>query len=172
MTTQDTLDPTEYRSALGGFATGVTIVTTKIDGVAYGATVNAFTSVSMNPPLVLVSLDRRSNLCTRLAGRPFVVNVLAHNQESLAWHFAGRSRFEPHEIPWEAVDADSPFAPLKGTVASFRCSPWAEYDGGDHSLFIGEVRAFTRTYGDPLLFHSGMFSMTAENIRHGLHSTL
>ncbi|WP_411722240.1 flavin reductase family protein [Mycetocola sp.] len=172
MATEQPLDPSEYRSALGGFATGVTIVTTKIDGVAYGATVNAFTSVSIDPPLVLVSLDRRSNLCGRLAGRPFVVNVLERSQESLAWHFAGRSRFEPHEIPWKAVESDSPYAPLKGTVAAFHCDPWAEYDGGDHSLFIGEVRAFTRTYGDPLLFHSGMFSMTAENSRQGLHSTL
>ena len=165
-----TLDSREFRTALGEFATGVTVVTTISDGVPSGATVNAFTSVSLDPPLVLVSLDRRSKSCQRLAGQPFTINVLARTQAALAWQFAGRPQVADDEIGWDFVDdAGTTFAVLQGAAASFLCSPWAEYDGGDHLLFVGRVEQFRRCYCDPLLFHGGAFCSITESARVDLN---
>ncbi|MDT7601733.1 MAG: hypothetical protein QOK26_3810, partial [Pseudonocardiales bacterium] len=84
------VDPRELRSCLGHFATGVTVITCDGDGTPHGATVNAFSAVSLDPPLVLVSLDRKSKACKYLDGRPFTVNVLTEPQDDVALHFAGR----------------------------------------------------------------------------------
>ena len=98
------IDPRELRRCLGHFATGVTVITCGVqDGAPHGATVNAFTAVSLEPPLVLVSLDRRSKLCSLLeADRPFTVNVLEAAQKELALHFAGRPN---QDVVWDA-DSD------------------------------------------------------------------
>lgn len=85
------IDPRELRQCLGHFTTGVTVITCNgEDGEPHGATVNAFTAVSLDPPLVLVSLDRRSRLCGLIDSRPFTVNVLESHQKDLALHFAGK----------------------------------------------------------------------------------
>src|SRR3954465_7893460 len=85
------IHPRELRQCLGHFTTGVTVITCAgADGAPHGATVNAFTAVSLEPPLVLVSLDRRSRLCALLEAAPFTVNVLEASQKDLALHFAGR----------------------------------------------------------------------------------
>ncbi|MCS0637814.1 flavin reductase family protein [Streptomyces sp. LP05-1] len=144
------------RTCLGQFASGVTVVTTS-DGVSvHGATVSSFASVSLDPPLVLVSLDRRSRVCQRLgAGGPFGVNVLAAGQRELALHFAGVPDARLAEVRWEG---DPEAARLAGAVAYFSCRPWAAYPGGDHVLHLGEVVRFDAPGGDPLVFHSGVLS--------------
>jgi flavin reductase (DIM6/NTAB) family NADH-FMN oxidoreductase RutF len=147
------LDPRTVRNAFGRFATGVTVVTcAKEDGVPHGATVNAFTAVSLEPALCQVTLTRQSKACGYLEGAPFAVNVLASSQLDTAWHFAGRPQ-DP-EPAW----AEGPTAPvLVGNAATISCRPWRTYDGGDHLIVIGEVVDLDLTDTDPLLFFGGRF---------------
>jgi flavin reductase (DIM6/NTAB) family NADH-FMN oxidoreductase RutF len=147
------MDPRELRNAFGRFATGVTVVTcTNDDGEAHGATVNAFTAVSLEPALAQVTLGRSSKACEYLKGKPFAINVLAHDQLDVAWHFAGR----PADVPPEWVDG--PTAPLlDGCSTTISCRAWRTYDGGDHLIVIGEVEAVEISGRDPLLFHGGQF---------------
>jgi len=143
----------EFRDCLGHFATGVTVVACRIEGAPHGATVNAFTAVSLDPPLVLVSLDRRSKASRYLADTPFTVNVLAADSAAIALHFAGRTQTGV-DLTW----LDHDVAPrLAGAAAWLACTPWAQSDGGDHILFLGEVRDFATTPVEPLLFHRGRF---------------
>lgn len=139
---------------MGQFASGVTVVTVNhSENGPHGATVNSFTSVSLDPPLVLVSLDRRSKLCRMLEDRPFVINMLGASQREVALHFAGRPQ-EDVPIQWE----DGVGGPrLAGSLAYISCSPWRRYDGGDHILFVGQVENFEFRGGDPLVFFRGQF---------------
>lgn len=148
------IDPRELRSCLGQFTTGVTVVSCEAGGEPHGATVNSFTSVSLDPPLVLVSLARTTRACGYLAGRPFTVNVLCEDQRDLALHFAGK----PGERPptWEP-GGDGLAPRLSGSLAWIACAPWRSYDGGDHILYVGEVRGIEHAGGDPLVFYGGSF---------------
>ncbi|MFC9730554.1 flavin reductase family protein [Streptomyces roseolus] len=146
-----------FRDCLGRFATGVTVVTVAHDAGVHGATVGSFTSVSLDPPLVMVSLDRRSRMGDLLTGAPsFGVNILAAHQEDLALHFAGRPRPADAPVPWEH-DAAGPR--LAGAAAHLDCVPWAAYDGGDHVLHVGRVRGFSTRDAEPLVFHGGAFRL-------------
>lgn len=147
------MDPRQLRNAFGQFATGVTVVTcTNDEGEPHGATVNAFTAVSLEPALAQVTLGRTSKACQFLEGRPFTVNVLASDQVDVAWHFAGRPA--PVAPAWE----DGPTAPmLEGAATTISCRPWRTYDGGDHLIVIGEVEAVDITSRQPLLFFGGQF---------------
>jgi flavin reductase (DIM6/NTAB) family NADH-FMN oxidoreductase RutF len=147
------LDPRQLRSSFGHFATGVTVVSYATDEGPRGATVNSFTSASLDPPLLLVSLARTARSCAALRNTPFVVNVLAEDQLDLALHFAGRTR-PGFEVPWVA-DAEVPR--LRGTVAWFQCSPWAAYEGGDHVLHVGEIARYDARRARPLMFYTGDF---------------
>ncbi|GAA1277519.1 flavin reductase family protein [Arthrobacter pascens] len=146
-----------FRGSLGRFATGVAIVT--FDGVTkrHGITVNSFTSVSMEPPLVLVSIARATKAHDELAGRPFTVNILGAEQRQLAMHFAGRPGPEPLWV-------ESATAPrLSNVLAWFECQPWAAYDGGDHTLYLGEVVDFNYRNGDALAFANSAFTTIPES---------
>lgn len=147
------MDPRTLRDAFGRFATGVTVVTcTAGDGRRHGATVNAFTAVSLEPALAQVTLGRQTKACRFLDGRPFTINVLAADQLDVAWHFAGRAADDPPA--WE--DGDT--APrLSGCAATLSCVPWRTYDGGDHLMFLGEVVSTVLSDRDPLLFFAGQF---------------
>lgn len=148
------IDPRELRRCLGHFATGVTVVTCRgRDSAPHGATVNAFTAVSLEPPLVLVSLDRRSKVCALVESRPFTVNVLRSTQKYLALHFAGRPN---QDVAW-APESDCGAPRLDGVLAHISCTPWRHYNGGDHVLYLGEVQQFRIYAGAPLLFHTGKF---------------
>lgn len=157
------IEARELRSCLGHFATGVTVITCEVDGRPHGATVNAFTAVSLDPPLVQVCLDRRSKACRYLADQPFTVNVLTKPQDDLALHFAGKSRprgsLEPRELGWEPTEPG--LAPkLSGSLATIACIPWRHYDGGDHVLYLGEVQRFEYAAdhrAEPLVFYLGAF---------------
>nr|QEO74742.1 flavin reductase domain protein FMN-binding [uncultured bacterium] len=138
----------ELRDCLGHFATGVTVVTCEINGEKHGATVNSFTAVSLDPPLVLVSLDRRSKACQRLDNRPFVVNVLKEDQSDVALHFAGTPA--AGLVPWNGTK-------LRDALAHIVCEPWRSYDGGDHVLYLGEIKEIEVHRGEPLVFYRGAF---------------
>ncbi|ANZ41841.1 flavin reductase [Lentzea guizhouensis] len=157
-----TLDHRTIRTAFGRFATGVTVVTCRNDdGEPHGATVNAFTAVSLDPALCQVTLTRRSKACRFLDDAPFAVNVLAHDQLDTAMTFAGRPQGEAPR--W----AEGPTAPvLLGTAATISCRPWRTYDGGDHLIVIGEVAGIEISDADPLLFFGGAFRSLAEPDNH------
>ncbi|MHA6667264.1 flavin reductase family protein [Homoserinimonas sp. A447] len=152
-----------FRGSLGRFATGVAVVTfdtstssAQVGRGRHGITVNSFTSVSMDPPLVLVSIAHTTNAHDQLEGRPFTVNVLGAEQEAIASHFAGKPGAEPL---W--VEGDT--APrLSGVLSYFQCTPWATYPGGDHTLFLGEVQDFDYRAGDALGFVNGRFTTIPE----------
>jgi flavin reductase (DIM6/NTAB) family NADH-FMN oxidoreductase RutF len=148
-----TLDSRELRTVFGRFATGVTVVTcARKGGLPHGATVNAFTAVSLEPALCQVTLTRQSKACGYLENAPFAVNVLSTAQLDAAWHFAGRPQ-EP-EPTW----ADGPTAPvLVDNAATISCRPWRTYDGGDHLIVIGEVVDLQVADAEPLLFFGGRF---------------
>ena len=145
-----------FRGSLGRFATGVAVVTFDTDQGRHGITVNSFTSVSLEPPLVLVSIARTTKSHDELAGRPFTVNVLGAEQRALASNFAGKPTGEPRWI-------EGTVAPrLAGVLSYFECTPWAAYDGGDHTLYLGEVVSFDYRAGDALGFVNGQFTTIPE----------
>ncbi|WP_033294203.1 flavin reductase family protein [Amycolatopsis jejuensis] len=148
-----TVPARELRDAFGRFATGVTVVTCRNhDDTPHGATVNAFTAVSLDPALCQVTLTRKSKACAYLDGQPFAVNVLSAGQLDTAWHFAGRPA-DPGPV-W----AEGPTAPvLVGSAAVYSCRPWRTYDGGDHLIVVGEVEHVDVTDEAPLLFYAGAF---------------
>lgn len=149
------------RRAFGAFATGVTVVT--IGGPApHGMTANAFTSLSLDPPLLLICIDRDAIMHRSLAtARSFGVSVLAAHQEAIARYFAdrwrplGQAQFD--RVEWLPGPLTS--APLiDGALAHFECDLWRTYDGGDHTIFIGKLLTLDRQIGqDALLFFSGQF---------------
>lgn len=152
------IDPRQLRSCLGHFATGITVITCAVDGVPHGATVNAFTAVSLDPPLVLASLGRHTKTCEYLYDRPFTINLLASEQHDVAMHFAGRPA--DGGVSWLGADGETPR--LQGCLAYIGCTPWRSYDGGDHVLHIGEVSEFEFHGGEPLLFYLGKFRHLGE----------
>lgn len=146
------MDPATLRNCLGRFATGVTIVSYDGSDGPRGATVNAFSSVSLDPPLILVSISRRSNTCSSLLDKPFCVNVLAATQVGLALTFAGQPTGT--DVEWAG---GSRIPRLANSHAWLECDPWRSYDGGDHVLYLGEVRDLAIQDTEPLLFYAGQF---------------
>jgi flavin reductase (DIM6/NTAB) family NADH-FMN oxidoreductase RutF len=145
------------RSCLGRFATGVVVVTFASEDGPRGITVNSFTSVSMDPPLVLVSVARRARAHDALVDRSFCVNVLGGHQEALARQFAGSGEAD---VAWTTHDGTPRLA---GVLAHLECRPWRTYDGGDHTLFIGEVVDYDYRDGDALAFHGSQFTRIADD---------
>ena len=151
-------DATEFRKALGSFATGVTIITTRSeDGMPLGMTVNSFNSVSLNPPLVLWSLANTSmSLAAFRAAPHWAVHVLATDQEELSGRFARRG---VDKFAGLTVDEGVGRIPLlRGCNARFQCRSAFQYEGGDHVIFVGEVLAFDRADSAPLVFHGGRYA--------------
>jgi flavin reductase (DIM6/NTAB) family NADH-FMN oxidoreductase RutF len=144
------------RRTLGMFATGVTVITTRQRDQVHGMTANAFMSVSLEPPLVLISVDRRTRMCALLhEGRYFGVSVLSEGQAALSDRFAGRAALDSPEPRFE-VFRDTPL--VEGALAHFVAIIARSYWGGDHSLFLGRVvYAHYREGAAPLLFHGGRY---------------
>ena len=154
-----TLDPDTFRSVLGRFATGVTIVTVRDEGGRdHGMTVNAFSSVSLVPPLVLVCVDRTASTHDPLlAASHFAVNVLAADQEPISRRFSGideRQRFEGVGYTRGVTGA----ALLDEVLAHVECRRVAEHPAGDHTIVIGEVQAAESYPKRPLLYYRGGYA--------------
>ncbi|MGW7478147.1 flavin reductase family protein [Nonomuraea muscovyensis] len=145
------------REALGQFATGVAVVTTMTPGgERAGVTVNSFSSVSLDPPLVLWCLsDRAPSAPVFLRAGRFAVNVLAAGQDELSRRFATPARDKFAGIDVLATPSGLPI--LAGTVATFTCHTVTVHDGGDHHIFVGGVEHYQRSGGEPLVFHSGRY---------------
>jgi flavin reductase (DIM6/NTAB) family NADH-FMN oxidoreductase RutF len=151
-------DPRAFRDALGQFATGVTIVTTSAaDGTPIGLTANSFTSVSLEPPLVLVSLSHRlKSLPSFATSAAFSINVLGEDHGELAMRFA-----TPHRDKWSGghfACGENGCPRFTAAAAVFECRKYAVHPAGDHDLYLGEVTRFaTQQERRPLIFHRGRF---------------
>jgi flavin reductase (DIM6/NTAB) family NADH-FMN oxidoreductase RutF len=147
----------EFRSALSRFASGVTVVTTKdAAGNLYGITVSAFCSASLDPPLVLICIEKitGSHFALQKSGL-FVVNVLSSTQATLSERFASQipDKFENLDL---TLNIDG-LPLLSGCLANLECRVKQTFDGGDHSIFIGEVERATVKDGDPLIYFRGEY---------------
>lgn len=148
-----------FRKAMGRFATGVTVITVATDdGRAHGMTANAFTSVSLDPLLVLVCVNRRARTHTLIHARGrFGVNVLAEGQQPIADHFArpdgDRQRADATGARYRYTKSGTPL--LEDCLAQLECQVTAAYEQGEHTVFIGRVEHVKARDGRPLLFYGG-----------------
>jgi len=149
------IDRNELRRVMGHFATGVTVITTiSKEGELHGLTANAFTSVSLDPPLLLISVDKKADSYPHFeASKVFTVNILAEDQESLSRKFAvsGGNKFEG--VAYRIGANGTPI--LEGVLSYIECTLYAAYDGGDHTLYLGAIQQAEITEGKPLLFFRG-----------------
>ena len=152
-----TVSSEQLREAMAKFATGVTVVTTVTDnGDIHGMTANAFASVSLDPPLVLVCIARQRNTHVHIQrGGRFGVNILAQNQEAVTRYFAqaDKSPSEEPEKLWRLNEGGSPR--MEEALVFLECSVMASHSYGDHTIFIAEVEAVEVQPGRPLLFYEG-----------------
>jgi len=151
------LDARNFRQALGSFPTGVCLVTTvSADGKREGMTINSFASVSLSPPLILWSIrDDARSAEAFLAGRSFILSVVAAAQRELAIHFArpAPDKFSAWETDFDVGIAGCPR--LLDSVATFECTTYSRHQEGDHTILLGRVERFSSSDAPPLLFHSG-----------------
>lgn len=167
------VDIRAYRNTIGLFASGVTVITTRLDDTVHGMTANAVTSVSLEPTLLLVCVDRRARMHDLiLQAGAFAVNILAADQEELSGHFARRGRDGSPPATLRFVygagadpDRDDGGVPtIAGCVAAIRCVVYNAYDGGDHTILLGRVTEL-RLGGPsalPLLWFGGRYRRLAD----------
>lgn len=156
---QQPFDQNDFRQGLGLFPTGVTIVTTQsASGESIGMTVSSFNTVSLNPPLVLWSIDRRSlSLDTFTECEQFAINVLSSEQQDLSNKFASKGADKFADTSFTKGLGNSPL--LEGCIAQLECKTWQTYDGGDHVIIVGEVLnyRYDKTL-EPLVFYAGNYA--------------
>lgn len=149
------IEKNELRQVMGHFATGVTVITTRSGaGELHGLTANAFSSLSLAPPLVLICVDKKAESYPCFdESKVFTINVLADEQESLSRKFAvsGGDKFQG--VAYRLGANGAPI--LQGTLAHIECQVANSCDGGDHTIYIGEVQEAETREGKPLLFFRG-----------------
>ncbi|WP_373080188.1 flavin reductase family protein [Zhongshania sp.] len=152
------LDPREFRNALGQYPTGVCVITANPEGYKpFGMTVNSFASVSLDPALVLWSLRNDSECLDAFnKAKTFTVNFLASDQLALSNAY---SKKNDHDLAADQFRIGKSGAPvLRGSLSSFECEMWARYDGGDHIIIVGKVIEMdTKPGAKPLVFHAGKY---------------
>jgi flavin reductase (DIM6/NTAB) family NADH-FMN oxidoreductase RutF len=152
----------QFRSALAHWASGVAIVTAAAGDRVHGMTVSAFSSVSLEPPLVLVCADKTSDTLGVIEeGRVFAVNVLASTQSALSNRFASKKdehlRFEG--LAWRPGTTGAPILP--GVLAALDCRVVAAHEAGDHVIYVGKVETVELAAGEPLLYYGGAYRVLA-----------
>jgi flavin reductase (DIM6/NTAB) family NADH-FMN oxidoreductase RutF len=152
------VDAEEFKRALRRWPSGVTIVTSRAGDQIHGMTVSAFSSVSLDPPLVLVCADLASNTHPVIReGGVFAVHILARGQEALSHRFASKAdewrRFEG--IEWTTAETGAPILP--GALAVLDCREVAAHPAGDHVIHVGEVEHVRVAEGEPLLWYGGRY---------------
>ena len=159
----DLVTPNEFRAALGRFASGVTVITVETPaGEVHGMTANAFCSVSLRPSLVLVCIDHLAETYLHIRERrQFGVSVLKEEQEALSEFFADPERDydAAHRLGIQYRRMQSGTPVLQNALANLDCSVVHDYEGGDHTIFVGEVREVTVAEGAPLLYFRGRYGI-------------
>jgi flavin reductase (DIM6/NTAB) family NADH-FMN oxidoreductase RutF len=148
------MDDRLFRNAMGKFATGVTVITTEVDGEVHGMTANAFMSVSLNPNLVVVSIGEKASMLDKIKkSQRYAVNILSSEQKDLSMVFAGQLK-ERQDVSFDRF-AEMPV--IKGALAQIVCEVVNVHIEGDHSLFIGKVLDLQLKENEPLLFFNGKY---------------
>ncbi len=155
----------EFRSALYRFASGVTVVTTKDKkGNYFGITVSAFCSVSLEPPLVLICIDKKTGSHHAFTeSRAFVVNFLREDQQQISQHFASPMPDKFSSINYRESIHGLPV--LSDALAVLECRLIYSYEGGDHTIFVGEVERTSISDGNPLIYFQGQYRQIAEKTK-------
>ncbi|OLS38517.1 flavin reductase family protein [Bacillus sp. MRMR6] len=149
------MDDRFFRSAMGKFATGITVVTTEVDGEAHEMTANAFMSVSLNPKMVQVSIDKRAKILNLIQqSKKFAISFLSEAQESESMRFAGQLK----DDQVYSFERFGELPVIKDALANIVCTVYKEVEAGDHILFIGEVTDLQVSKGNPLLYFEGKYS--------------
>jgi flavin reductase (DIM6/NTAB) family NADH-FMN oxidoreductase RutF len=158
--TERGFDSAHFRQALSQFATGVTVITTRLaDGTFRGLTASSFNSVSLEPPLVLWSLSNGANSLPIFTGNShYVINILSAGQEELARRFSRRGENPFDSVEYTLSRTGQPI--LAGVTAWFECHNRSRYPEGDHVIFVGEVEECAVDAQPGLLFHGGRFGTT------------
>ena len=154
------MDKQELRRALGSFVTGITIITTRdVDQRPVGVTVSSFSSLSLDPPIVLWCLAREARSAnTFSAGESFAAHVLAHDQWPVAERFATPGAEKFAAVKWQWSDRALPL--LAGCAAHFECTRDAVHEGGDHLIITGVIDHFAVSDIDPLAYRRGRYALT------------
>jgi flavin reductase (DIM6/NTAB) family NADH-FMN oxidoreductase RutF len=156
------VDSSLYRRACGQFATGITVVTVvDSEGRPHGMTVNSFSSVSLDPPLVLVSIDLRNAILGHfIATSFFAINVLAERQEHLSQRFSSTSANRFEGIEWHSAISGTPL--LDDALAHLECSVVRTFEAGDHTILIGEVLRAGYREGKPLVYFDSRYQSLSD----------
>jgi flavin reductase (DIM6/NTAB) family NADH-FMN oxidoreductase RutF len=155
-------EPQGFRSCLGQFATGVTVVTANIGGDLVGLTVNSFASVSLNPPLILWSIGQSSTSYAKfIAAEHFAINVLAEDQILLSRHFCRSGVDKFSDVTWTRGKNGAPI--LDGVAAFFECEKESQHRGGDHLIVIGRVWRAVQFERNALLFAQGRYRIASDH---------
>lgn len=151
------IDPRDLRNVMGHFPTGVTIITTKdATGKPFGLTANAFSSLSLDPPLVLICVDKKVDCYACFEeSKVFVVNFLSEDQEHLSKRFATKGIEKFEGVTCQTGDCGAPR--LDGAIGYIECKLISGHDGGDHTVYIGEVQSASASGERPLLFFKGKY---------------
>lgn len=151
------INKNDFRRALGRFASGVTVVTTRdANGRLHGITVSAFCSVSMEPPLVLVCVEKKAGSHYAFqTGKAFVVNLLAAGQEHVSNRFASRVADKFEGVSYRSGIEDLPV--LDDALANLECTLKYSYEAGDHTIFVGEIENALIADGEPLVYFHGSY---------------
>jgi 3-hydroxy-9,10-secoandrosta-1,3,5(10)-triene-9,17-dione monooxygenase reductase component len=155
------IDGRELRNAMGLFATGVTIITTKdATEKPFGLTANAFSSLSLDPPMLLICVDKGVDCYNCFEeSRVFAVNFLSQTQEELSTRFATKGIEKFAGLSYSLGELG--VALLDGALAHFECTVAHAYEGGDHTIYVGEIQRLVTAPGDPLLFYQGKYRSLA-----------
>ena len=162
------LNSSEFRKAMGQFATGVTIITVDLDGEVHGMTANAFASVSLDPPLVLVCVDHATRTHAHLhAKKRFGINVLREDQRAISEYYARAERDHEHAeteagARFDRTKQGTPM--LRGSLAFLECRLNSAEVAGDHTIFIAEVEDVVVREGEPLLFFRAKYRKVGEDV--------
>lgn len=151
------IQSSDLRAFAGHFATGVAVVTTRdADGGCFGLTMNAVTSLSLNPPLLLICLDNNSSTLEALnESNHFCLHFLAADQQDISSLFSKKLEDKFAALSYRFGELGSPI--LSGVVAASECEVVSKYPGGDHTIIVGSVKAVTVNGGEPLLYHRGQY---------------
>lgn len=156
-------NPREIRNLLGQFATGVTVITTRgKGGRKVGMTANSFSSLSLDPPLILWSLSKTApSLEEFVDAEHFAIHMLAQEHHQISGHFARAAEDKFAGVVHRECESGVPI--LEDALATLVCKNIQQYEGGDHLIFIGKIEKYQQRQGEPLVFHAGKYHVTAEH---------
>lgn len=148
------VDDRLFRNAMGSFATGVTVITTEIDGNIHGMTANAFMSISLNPKLIAISIGERARMLQHINdSKQFAINILASNQINESKQFSGQLNLE-HEVTFASYQG---LPILQNALSVITCNLHSHFEVGDHTIFIGQVTGVKLEQYDPLIYSQGKY---------------